>query len=108
MGALLAMTDLWTALVGHTAAAAVIFLFVAKHYFGLSGARDPLPTAVTFVSAMALLDLVVVAGLVQHSLQIFTSVIGTWLPFFLVFLVTWGTGVVMSVMPTPSIQQTSA
>jgi len=54
--------------------------------------QDPLSTAVMFVAIVALLDLVVVAGGVQHSLAMFTSVVGTWLPFALIFGVTWATG----------------
>jgi hypothetical protein len=46
-----------------------------------------------------LLDLVVVAGGVERSRAMFESFSGTWLPFALVFLATWGTGSLMSTMP---------
>ena len=50
---------------------------------------------------MALLDLVVVAGLVQGSLSMFGSLAGTWLPLSLIFLTTWVTGVLMGTLPWP-------
>jgi len=39
-----------------------------------------------------LLDLAIVAGLVERSLGTFASVSGTWLPVVLIFIVTWATG----------------
>jgi hypothetical protein len=35
----------------------------------------------------------------QHSLALFQSVPGTWLPFALIGLASWSTGVVLSMMP---------
>ena len=51
---------------------------------------------------VALLDAVVVAGGVLHSLKMFGSIAGTWLPFALIFLATWATGELMSTMPWPT------
>jgi hypothetical protein len=39
----------------------------------------------------------VVALLVEKSFDMFRSVLGTWLPFALIFLATWLTGIVMGV-----------
>lgn len=99
MGTLLSMTTLWTAIVIHALATPVIFAWAARHYFLGRGARDALPTALAFTGIVALLDLIVVAGLVQHSLDMFRSFVGSWLPFALVFIVTWATGEVMSRLP---------
>jgi len=101
MGTLLALTTIGLALFFHALAAPLIFTAVGRHYFLQRGARDPLPTALTFVAIVALLDLTVIAGLVQHSLAMFASVAGTWLPFLLIFVATWATGEVMSTMPRP-------
>lgn len=99
MGGLLAVASVGVALAVHAVAAPVFFALVARHYFRARGARDPLPTALAFVGIVALLDLVVVAGLVLRSLAMFGSLAGTWLPFALVFLATWGTGEIMSTLP---------
>lgn len=99
MGTLLRATSVGAAIAVHALAAPVIFAWIARHYFRARGARDPLPTALAFVGIVALLDLVVVGGLVEHSLAMFGSIAGTWLPFALIFLVTWMTGELMSMQP---------
>ncbi len=101
-GALLWAMSAGAALVIHALLAPVIFAAVARHYFRARGARSPLPVALTFVGVVALLDLVVVAGVVQHSLAMFGSVVGSWLPFLLIFLVTIATGEIMSTLPWTS------
>jgi menaquinone-dependent protoporphyrinogen oxidase len=85
----------------HAIVTPVIFSVIAWHYFRRHGARDPLPTAITFTVLNALLDLVVVAGLIQGDLAMFRSFFATWLPFLTIFGVTWATGGIMSTMPWP-------
>ena len=41
-----------------------------------------------------LADFFVVGLLINRSLEMFTSIVGTWLPFTLIFLSTWITGLV--------------
>jgi menaquinone-dependent protoporphyrinogen oxidase len=101
MGALLAVTSPATALVVHALTAPVLFAFVARRYFEARGARDPLPTALGFVGIVASLDAVVVAGLIQHSLRMFGSVLGSWVPLLLIFAVTWAAGTFASMTPPP-------
>lgn len=99
MGLLLAVGSLTVALVVHAIAAPIFFALVSRHYFAGRGAREPLTTALVFTGVVAALDLLVVAGAVQRSLEMFTSIAGTWLPFALIFLTTWATGTLMSTMP---------
>jgi hypothetical protein len=47
-----------------------------------------------------LLDVILAVGL-EHSLAMFQSIAGTWLPLALIFIVTWAIGVVMSTLPWP-------
>lgn len=82
----------------HAVAAPLIFAGIAIAYFRTQGARDPLPTAIAFTAIVATLDAVVVAGLVLRDLAMFTSFSGTWLPFVLIFLATWVTGLAMSMI----------
>jgi hypothetical protein len=99
MTALQLATSIGVALAIHAVAVPVIFTAVAWHYFRVRGARDALFTAVTFVGIVALLDSVVVAGLVQRSFVLFGSVLGFWVPLALIFGVTWATGECLSMMP---------
>ncbi|MBN1204592.1 MAG: hypothetical protein JXB05_06675 [Myxococcaceae bacterium] len=96
---LLLLVSRTAAQVVHVVTVPFIFTAVAWHYFRSRGARDPLPTAMVWTASVALLDLVFVAGLVQRNLEMFESVLGTWLPFALIFVATWATGVAMSTMP---------
>jgi menaquinone-dependent protoporphyrinogen oxidase len=101
MAALLQLVNLTAALVIHAIAAPLFFTALARHYFRARGARDPLPTAFTWTATVVVLDLVVVAGAVQRSLGMFKSIAGTWLPLALIFVVTWVTGEVISMLPSP-------
>jgi hypothetical protein len=89
------------ALALHAVAAPLIFTGLAIGYFGARGSRDPLPTAIAFTAIVAVLDAVIVAGLVLRDFAMFTSLAGTWLPFGLILLATWITGLAISMMPAP-------
>ena len=108
MAALLQMTGTGLAIAIHAVAAPLIFGAIAVHYFGARGARDPLPTALAFTAIVALLDAGVVAALVLRSFAMFASFAGTWLPFLLIFLATWLTGLAMSMMPAPKARPAAA
>lgn len=101
MGALLQLASLTAALVIHAIAAPLFFAAIGWHYFRARGARDPLPTAITWTATVALLDLLVVAGVLMRSLEMFQSISGTWLPFALIFLSSWATGAMISTLPWP-------
>jgi menaquinone-dependent protoporphyrinogen oxidase len=104
MAGLLRVLGAPAALVVHAILAPLIFGLVARHYFRARGARDPLPTAITWTALVVLLDLVLVAGFIERSLARFGSLAGTWLPLALVFLAIWVVGVVMSSLPWPKAQ----
>ena len=107
MGALLQVVSLTAALVLHAIAAPLIFTLLARHYFRAHGARDPMPTAITWTAIVILLDLLVVAGIALRSVAMFTSITGTWLPFGLIFLAIWATGEVLSMGPRSSAADTA-
>jgi menaquinone-dependent protoporphyrinogen oxidase len=92
MGALFSVTTVGIALGVHAVAAPAIFAMVARRYFRARGARDSTVTAFTFVATVALLDLIVVAGIIQRNLAMFGSVMGAWIPLTLIFAVTWAVG----------------
>lgn len=105
MGLLLRFAGLTAALIVHALAAPAIFVVLARRYFRVRGGRDPLPTAIAWSATVVLLDAVVVAGGVMHSVRMFSSIAGTWLPLALIFLTTWMTGELISTLPWPRESQ---
>jgi menaquinone-dependent protoporphyrinogen oxidase len=87
------------ALAVHAVAAPGLFAALAWHYFRARGAREPLPVAGVWTAAAALLELAVLAG-AQRGLSLFTSA-ALWIAFALIFLVPWGIGALLSMMPWP-------
>jgi hypothetical protein len=73
--------------------ALVIFTCLSPVYFRRSMAWSPLRTAAVFLGVVAVMDVFVVALLVERSFEMFASILGTWLPFLLIFGSTWCTGV---------------
>jgi menaquinone-dependent protoporphyrinogen oxidase len=107
MAFLLAVSPLGVALV-HAIVAPVVFAGIAWHYFRAPGAHDASGTALAFVATVALLDLVVIAGLLQRSFAMFGSLIGLWVPVGLIGVVTWAIGEWIWIVPPPTHAQAGA
>jgi hypothetical protein len=88
----MAMTSLDVALIVHALAAPLIAAIVSWFYFKRFHYTSPLATAVFFTSVVILMDLFVVAMLIEKSFAMFASILGTWIPFALIFLATYLTG----------------
>jgi arsenate reductase len=84
----------------HAVAAPLFASVVSASYFRRFGYTSPLPTAAFFLAFIALVDFFLVALAINRSLDMFRSVLGTWLPFGLIFVATWVTGKRM--MPSSS------
>jgi len=95
MGVLMSVAPLRTALAVHGVAAPLFFIAISWLYFRRHDAA-PVPTAAVWTAMVASLDAVVVAGSILGSWEMFTSLLGTWVPFGLIFLATWATGAAMS------------
>ena len=91
------VTTLRNALIAHAIAAPIIFGAVSFIYFRWFGGTGPATTAAIFLAIVVFLDTFVVALLVEKSFDMFRSILGTWLPFVLIFLAVWVTGTVMVV-----------
>jgi hypothetical protein len=89
----MAVTTPARALVIHDVAAPLIFAAVSWVYFRRAGSWSPLSAASAFVGVVVAMDFFVVALLIEKSFDMFRSVTGTWLPFALIFISTWCTGV---------------
>jgi len=88
----MAVVSLETALVVHAIAAPIIFTTVSWNYFKRFGYTTPRQTAITFVSFVILMDFFLVAMVIERSFEMFTGLLGTWIPFALIFASTYLTG----------------
>jgi hypothetical protein len=92
MGAGMSFLPLGTALIVHAIAAPIFFTIISLIYFNKFHYTTPVLTASIFVGFVILVDFFVVALLINKSLDMFASPIGTWIPFALIFLSTCLTG----------------
>jgi phosphatidylserine synthase len=81
-----------TALSVHAVAAPVFFTILSLVYFTRFNYTTPLQTASIFTGFVIVVDFFVVALLINKSMDMFTSLIGTWIPFALIFTATFLTG----------------
>jgi len=95
----MAVTTLNTALLVHAIAAPVFFTLVSLVYFRRFNYTTPLMTAIIFTAFVVGMDFFVVALLINRSLEMFTSLLGTWIPFILIFLSTLLTGLLITRKP---------
>jgi len=86
------VTTVEITLVVHAIAVPLIFSGISFVYFRSFHYSSPLTTAVCFTALVILLDATVVAPLAERSFVMFTSLLGTWIPFGLIFLSTFVTG----------------
>ena len=92
MGVGQAVTTVDAALVAHAVAAPIFAVAVSWNYFSRYGYTTPLQTALVFVSFVIVVDLFLVALVIEQSLEMFASPIGTWILFALIFASTYLTG----------------
>ena len=94
MGIGMATMSLDNALFLHAVAAPIIFGIVALVYFSRFNYTMPLQTALIFVGFVMAVDFLLVALFINRSLAMFASLLGTWIPFTLIFLSTFLVGLV--------------
>lgn len=88
----MAVTSLRVTLIIHAIAAPIIFGVLAWFFFGRFDRLSPLGLAVAFVLLVVSLDFFIVALVINRSVDMFRSPLGTWIPFSLIFLSTYFTG----------------
>lgn len=89
------IASLQSALLAHAVAAPLIAAAVSFVYFARFGDATPLVAASFVLVFVVLVDFFVVALAMNHSLDMFRSVLGTWLPFLLIFSATFLTGMLV-------------
>jgi hypothetical protein len=92
-----------TALIIHAIAAPIFFVLLSTNYFKRFHYTTPLQTALLFVGIVIGLDFFVVALLILRSTEMFTSLLGTWIPFALIFASTYMTGLYITRNPEHTI-----
>ncbi len=102
MGIVLATMSLQTALIVHAIGAPIFFTGVSLFYFKKFNYTTPLENALMFVGFVIAMDFLVVALLINRSLEMFASLLGAWIPFALIFTATYVTGVSTGSKPTPT------
>jgi hypothetical protein len=94
-----ALLPMQTALIIHAIAAPIFFVLLSMSYFKRFGYTTPLQTALLFVGIVIGLDFFVVSLLILRSTEMFTSILGTWIPFALIFASTYMTGLYLARNP---------
>lgn len=84
------------ALIVHAIGAPIIFTLVSLVYFNRFNFTSPLSTALVFVSFVIVVDFFLIALVINRSLEMFTSLLGTWIPFALIFTSTYVTGLLVT------------
>jgi hypothetical protein len=88
----MATMSLESALIVHAIGAPIFFTAISLIYFNKFNYTSPLQTALIFVSFVIVVDFFVVALMINQSLEMFASPLGTWIPFALIFTSTYVTG----------------
>jgi hypothetical protein len=88
MGIGMALTSLDTTLILHAIGAPIYFVILSFFYFRRFHHKK--------LGFVVMLDFFLVALVINRSLDMFRSFLGTWLPFALIFIATWVTGEIVT------------
>ena len=92
IGISMQLVSLLGALIIHAIGAPIFFALVSWNYFTRFHLTSALKTAAIFVFTVIFLDFFLVALVILRSLAMFASLLGTWIPFALIFGSTYLTG----------------
>ena len=87
---------LQTALGVHLVAAPAIAFLLSIAHARLDPACGAVLRASVVTALIVALDALVVAPFFERSYEMFKSLIGTWIPFALIFIASWAAGLLMS------------
>jgi hypothetical protein len=96
----MAVTSMRTTLITHAVGAPLIFATISWFYFTRFGHTRPLATGLAFVAIVVFMDFFLVALVINQSLEMFKSLLGTWIPWVLIFFSTYLTGLVVETRST--------
>jgi hypothetical protein len=92
MGVGLAITSVQTTLIAHAIGGPLGFAVISLFYFKKYNYATPLRTAIIFVGFVIFVDIFIVALAIEKSFQMFANLLGTWIPFALIFVATYLSG----------------
>ncbi|MBN1119619.1 MAG: hypothetical protein JXJ17_00950 [Anaerolineae bacterium] len=92
----MALLPMQTTLIVHAVGAPIIFTLLSWLYFTRFNFTTPIQTAIIFTGFVVLVDFFLVALVINRSLEMFTSPLGTWIPFALIFASTYLTGLAIT------------
>jgi hypothetical protein len=99
----MATMSLRNAQIAHAIGAPIYFAIVSLVYFKAFNYTTPLQTAMIFVGFIITVDFFLVALLINRSLAMFASPLGTWIPFALIFTSTYLVGSLLAKSPARSV-----
>ncbi len=79
-------------LIAHALAVPIIFGVISRFYFKKFHQVTPIQMAFFCLGFALFMDLFLVAMVIQKNFEMFGSVLGTWIPFFLIFSSTYFVG----------------
>jgi hypothetical protein len=80
------LTTIENALIIHLIGAPIVFAVLTKIYYKKNNNISSLQLAIYMLSFVILMDVFVVSLLIEKNFDMFKSLIGTWIPFVLMFL----------------------
>jgi len=86
-----------TTLVVHAIGASIIFIQISLFYFTKFGYTSSLQTAIAFIAIVMLMDFFLVGLIINRKSEKFGSLLGTWIPFGLIFLSKYLAGLAFEV-----------
>jgi len=85
-------TTMQSTLIIHAILAPIFAALVSLFYYKKFHYTTPIQTAIIFLLLVMVMDAGIVAPVFEKSYAMFKSVLGTWIPFILIFLATYITG----------------
>jgi hypothetical protein len=89
------VTTMELTLIIHAIAAPLFAALISLFYYRKFNYTTPLQTAFIFLLFVVVMDAGLVAPIFEKSYEMFKSLLGTWIPFALIFLSSYVTGLIL-------------
>ncbi len=93
MGIGSATTSMSNTLIIHAILAPIFFGLITWNYYARFGYTSPLQTALIFTGFVIATDFFLMAQIINRSMEMIYSLLGTWIPFAEIFLSTYLVGI---------------
>jgi hypothetical protein len=90
------VTSMQTTLIIHAVAVPVVFGLIAWFYFTRFAYTTPLQTGAIFLGFILFMDGGIIAPFVEKSFEMFSSILGMWVPLLLIFMAPFLVGTLVS------------